>query len=84
MNPDYAGTLLLEMRVNRSLVETKVYSSFKQITEKILEILQEGKEEGVVRKDVNLYVLCQLILGILEHAVTRWLLKGQKYGLMDY
>jgi TetR/AcrR family fatty acid metabolism transcriptional regulator len=84
MNPDYARTLLLEMRVNRSLVETKVYSSFKQFTEKILEILQEGQKEGVVRKDVNLYVLRQLILGILEHAVTRWLLKGQKYDLMDY
>jgi TetR/AcrR family transcriptional regulator, fatty acid metabolism regulator protein len=84
MNPDYARTLLLEMRVNRSLVETKVYSSFKQFTGKILEILQEGQEQGVVRKDVNLYVLRQLILGILEHAVTRWLLKGQKYDLMDY
>jgi len=84
MNPDYARTLLLEMRVNKCLVETKIYSSFKQFTGKILEILQEGQEEGVVRKDVNLYVLRQLILGTLEHAVTRWLLKGEKYDLMDY
>jgi TetR/AcrR family fatty acid metabolism transcriptional regulator len=84
MNPDYARTLLLEMRVNRSLVEKKIYSSFKQFTGKILEILQEGQEEGVVRKDVNLYVLRHLILGILEHVVTRWVLKGEKYDLMDY
>jgi TetR/AcrR family fatty acid metabolism transcriptional regulator len=84
MNPDYARTLLLEMRVNKCLVETKIYSSFKQFTGKILEILQEGQEEGVVRKDVSLYVLRQLILGTLEHAVTRWLLKGEKYDLMDY
>jgi TetR/AcrR family fatty acid metabolism transcriptional regulator len=84
MNPHYARMLLLEMRVNKSLVETKVYTSFKQFTGKVLEILQEGQEEGVVRKDVNLYVLRQLILGILEHVVTRWLLKGQKYDLMDY
>jgi TetR/AcrR family fatty acid metabolism transcriptional regulator len=72
------------MRVNRSLVETRVYSSFKQFTGKILEILQEGQEEGVVRKDVNLYVLRQLILGVLEHGVTRWLIKGQKYDLMEH
>jgi TetR/AcrR family fatty acid metabolism transcriptional regulator len=72
------------MRVNRSLIETKAYSSFKQFTREILEILQEGQEEGVVRKDVNLYVLRQMILGILEHAVTRWLLKEQKYDLMGY
>jgi TetR/AcrR family fatty acid metabolism transcriptional regulator len=84
MNPDYARTLLLEMRVNTNLVKTKVYSSFKQFTGKILEILEDGQGQGVVRKDVNLYILRQLILGILEHAVTRWLLKGQKYDLMDY
>ena len=38
----------------------------------------------MIRKDVNIYILRQLILGILEHMVTRWLLKGEKYDLMGY
>ena len=84
MNPEYARTLMLEMRVNRSFVKTKTYNSFKQFTGKILEILEEGQEEGVIREDINIYVLRQLILGILEHMVTRWLLKGEKYDLMEY
>jgi hypothetical protein len=25
-----------------------------------------------------------MILGLLEHVVTRWLLKGEKYDLMKY
>jgi hypothetical protein len=38
----------------------------------------------VIRKDTNRYLNRQLILGILEHAVTRWLLNGGKYDLMEH
>jgi hypothetical protein len=48
-----------------------------------LEIIKEGQKEGVIRADANPYVIRQLTLGILEHVVTRWLLKGEKYDLMD-
>lgn len=84
MNPEYARTLMLEMRVSKSFVKTKSYKSFKPFTNQILEIIEEGQREGMIRKDVNIYILRQLILGILEHLVTRWLLKGEKYDLMGY
>lgn len=84
MNPEYGRTLMLEMRVNKSFVKTKAYSSFKDLTDRILEIIKEGQEEGIIRKDVNIFIARQLILGILEHVVTRWLLKGEKYDLLDH
>jgi TetR/AcrR family fatty acid metabolism transcriptional regulator len=84
MNPEYARTLMLEMRVNKSFVKTKTYNSFRKSTSQILEIIREGQEEGIIRKDVNIYIIRQLILGILEHMVTRWLIKGGKYDLMDH
>jgi TetR/AcrR family fatty acid metabolism transcriptional regulator len=83
MNPEYGRILLLEMRVSKSFIETKTYSSFRKSTSRILEIIREGQEEGVIRKDINIYILRQLILGILEHMVTRWLLKGGKYDLLE-
>jgi TetR/AcrR family fatty acid metabolism transcriptional regulator len=83
MNPDYARTLMLEMRVNKNFTKTKAYSSFKPFTNRILKIIEEGQEEGFVRKDVNIFITRQLILGILEHIVTRWLLKGEKYDLLE-
>ncbi len=83
MNPEYGRILLLEMRVSKSFVRTKTYGSFKKSTSRILEIIREGQEEGVIRKDINIYILRQLILGILEHMVTRWLLKGEKYDLLE-
>jgi len=83
MNPEYGRILMLEMRVNRSFVKTKTYSFLRRSTSEILEIIKQGQEEGVIRMDANPYVIRQLTLGILEHVVTRWLLKGGKYDLMD-
>jgi TetR/AcrR family fatty acid metabolism transcriptional regulator len=83
-NPAYGRILMLEMRVSGSFVKTKTYNFLKKSTSRILEVVKEGQKEGVVRKDVNVYVLRQLILGILEHVVTRWLLKGGKYDLMEH
>ena len=84
MNLAYGRILMLEMRVSGSFVKTKTYNFLKKSTSRILEVVKEGQKEGVVRKDVNVYVLRQLILGILEHVVTRWLLKGGKYDLMEH
>ncbi|MGZ3591818.1 MAG: TetR/AcrR family transcriptional regulator [Thermodesulfobacteriota bacterium] len=83
-NPGYARTLMLEMRVSKNFVKTRAYKSFKPFTERILEIIKEGQQERIIRDDVNIYILRQLILGILEHMVTRWLLKGEKYDLMQH
>jgi TetR/AcrR family fatty acid metabolism transcriptional regulator len=84
MNPEYGRTLMLEMRVNKSFAKTKAYDSFKNLTDRILEIIREGQEEGAIRKDVNIFITRQLILGILEHVVTRWLLKGESYDVSEH
>ena len=83
-NPEYGRILMLEMRVSRSFVKTKTYSFLRKSTSEILGIIKEGQEEGVIRTDANPYIIRQLTLGILEHAVTRWLLKGEKYDLMGF
>lgn len=73
---------MLEMRVNRNFAKGKAFRSFRPLTRKILEIIEEGQEEGVIRKDVNKYMIRHLILGMLEHLVTRWLLREEKYDLL--
>jgi len=83
-NPEYARTLMLELRVSKNFANAKAYQSFRQFTNQVLEIIKEGQQEGVIRDDVNIYVLRQLLLGILEHMVTRWLLKGEKYDLLEH
>jgi TetR/AcrR family fatty acid metabolism transcriptional regulator len=72
------------MRVSKSFVKTKTYDFLKQSVGSVLEIIAEGQKEGVIRADVDIYLLRHLILGILEHMVTRWLLKEGKYDLLEH
>ena len=83
-NPDYARSLMLEMRVSRDFARSKTYKGLKKFSNRIIEILVEGQKQGVIRADMDVYLLRQLLLGVLEHMVTRWLLKGEKGNLMKY
>jgi len=83
-NPEYGRLLMLEMRVSKSFVKTETYDFLKQSVSSVLDIIAEGQKEGVIRTDVNIYLLRHLILGILEHMVSRWLLKDTKYDLLEH
>ena len=76
---------MLEMRVSKSFLKSPTCGADKGFTDKVLGILREAQREGAIRKDVNIYLCRQLVLGFLEHVVTRWLLKEEKYDLVaDY
>lgn len=83
-NPEYGRILMLEMRVSKSFVKTKTYGFLKQSVSSVLDIIAEGQKEGVIRTDADIYVLRHLVLGILEHMVSRWLLMGEKYDLLEH
>jgi TetR/AcrR family fatty acid metabolism transcriptional regulator len=84
MNPEYGRILMLEMRVSKSFVKTETYDFLKQSVSQVMDIIREGQNEGVIRQDVDIYILRHLILGITEHMVTRWLLKEEKYDLLEH
>lgn len=82
-NPGYGRILMLELRVSKSFVKTETYDFLKRSVGKVMDILIEGQGEGVIRKDIDIYILRHLVLGTLEHMVSRWLLKGEKYDLLE-
>lgn len=84
MNPAYARSLMLEMRVNKSFIKSKTYDRTKVFTDKVLDIIKEGQEAGHIRKDVDVHIIRELVLGVLEHWVTRWLLKDEEYDLVEH
>jgi len=83
-NPDYGRLLMLEMRVSKSFIKTETYGFLKQSVSPVMNIVIEGQDEGVIRKDTDIYILRHIILGTLEHMVSRWLLKGEKYDLLEH
>ncbi len=84
MNPAYARILMLEMRVSKSFIKSGTYDRIKAFTDRVLEIIEEGQAEGSIRSGVDPYLIRELILGVLEHRVTRWLLKEEKYDLTGH
>jgi TetR/AcrR family fatty acid metabolism transcriptional regulator len=83
-NPEYGRILMLEMRVSKGFVKTETYDFLKQSVARVMDIIREGQEEGVIRQDTGIYILRHLILGTIEHMVTRWLLKDEKYDLLEH
>jgi TetR/AcrR family transcriptional regulator, fatty acid metabolism regulator protein len=83
-NPEYGRILLLDIRVSKSFVKTETYDFLKQSVSQVMNIIREGQNEGVIRRDIDIYILRHSILGMLEHMVCRWLLKGEKYDLLEH
>jgi TetR/AcrR family fatty acid metabolism transcriptional regulator len=83
-NPGYGRILMLEMRVSKGFVKTETYGFLKQSVSQVMDIMLEGQNEGVIRQDTDIYILRHVILGTLEHMVTRWLLKEEKYDLLEH
>lgn len=83
-NPEYGRILMLEMRVSRSFIKTETYDFLKQSVSQVMNIITEGQNEGIIRQDIDTYIMRHLILGILEHMVSRWLLKGETYDLLEH
>lgn len=83
-NPAYARSLMLEMRVSRAFTKSGSFKGVRRFTNQALEILREGQDRGVIRQDVDIYLSRHLLLGILEHVVTRWLLRGEREDIIQH
>src|SRR5699024_11553807 len=46
-------------------------------------IVEEGIQEGVFRNDINPPLVRQMIFGTIDEIVTNWVMKEQKYDLIN-
>ncbi len=81
-NPEYARILMLEMRVNRSFFKCKTFDKVAMFNNKVLDLILEGQQQGLIRGDVDGRVIREQLMGFLEHRVTGWLLKEEKEDLL--
>jgi TetR/AcrR family fatty acid metabolism transcriptional regulator len=76
-NKDYTRLLLLDLRQNPRFNQSKAYSMIRQYSKMILEILEEGRKEKTIRKEIDPYIVRDLIFGGIEHLVIRGLVMGR-------
>ena len=68
-NREYATIVLFELRSNRKFYSSESYNSFKAYSRIVMDILRQGKTEGVFHEKVCLPIFRNLIFGAMEHVI---------------
>ena len=83
-NPGYGSIVLLELKTSKAYISTEAYQSARSFYQILLDIIKEGQEEGLIKKDINIYLARSMCVGAIEHITIRWLLKDRKYSPTQY
>ncbi|MCP4023859.1 MAG: TetR/AcrR family transcriptional regulator [Desulfobacteraceae bacterium] len=69
---EFLTIFLCDIKLNKQFYNTEGFISFLNTNEMLYEILNEGKELGVFRSDLNNRVFRNLFLGSFSHLAIRW------------
>jgi TetR/AcrR family fatty acid metabolism transcriptional regulator len=75
-NRDYVLILLQNIRQRPSFDSTRAYQLIRDFSRLLAQIIEEGKEEGVIRADIDSKLLRDAILGGVEHITVRGCIQG--------
>ncbi|NOY60423.1 MAG: TetR/AcrR family transcriptional regulator [Calditrichaeota bacterium] len=78
-----AKIVYLFLKTNANFMKTEVYSNVKILYSYLLDIFEEGKKTGEMKADLDPYLARNIVVGTMDHLVTRWLLKDMSYSLFD-
>jgi TetR/AcrR family transcriptional regulator, fatty acid metabolism regulator protein len=73
----------LELRQSNKELRLKINQVLKGYMDIVDSILKEGIKEGVFQKTLNIKLVRQMIFGTIDEVVTNWVMKDQKYNLLD-
>ncbi|MFD2926167.1 TetR/AcrR family transcriptional regulator [Halobacillus naozhouensis] len=73
----------LELRQSNKELRSKINQVLKRYLAVIDQILEEGIKEKLFRDDLNRKLVRQLIFGMMDEAVTNWVMKDQRYHIGD-
>ncbi|MBD3867189.1 MAG: TetR/AcrR family transcriptional regulator [Acidobacteria bacterium] len=79
---ELATVFQIELRHSARFMD--VYSRSRQLREyfnRVAAILEQGKEEGTVRRDLDVWFATKALFGILDEAATNWVLSDRNYRL---
>jgi len=73
----------LELRQSNISLRLQINQVLKPYLTVIDGIIQKGMEQQHFREDLNIPLVRQMIFGTLDEIVTNWVMKEQKYHLVD-
>ena len=79
--PNLAAVFQLELRQSRHFMSAYPKTDLKVYFDLIGDIIEEGQQQGLFRKDLYLSAVKKAFFGALDETVTSWLLAGKNYDL---
>ncbi|UCF02732.1 MAG: TetR/AcrR family transcriptional regulator [Deltaproteobacteria bacterium] len=79
--PDLAAVFQLELRQSRHFMSAYPKAVLKSYFDLIGEIIEQGQQQGLFRKDLYLSAIKRAFFGAMDETVTSWLLAGRNYDL---
>ena len=70
-----------ETHQNSRLVEEQIKEMSKMYLDIVSEIVEQGQEEGAIRRDLYLGLVKRFILGAVDEVINTWLHTGSNYDL---
>ena len=80
---DMAVVYQAETHQSRRLVEEQIKEMSKMYLDIVSEIVEQGQEKGVIRKDLYLGLVKRFILGAVDEVINTWLHSSGKYDLVS-
>jgi TetR/AcrR family fatty acid metabolism transcriptional regulator len=82
-NPEYANLIMLQLKTNRNFLKTKAYQVVREAAGMLLSTIKEAIADGTFKKDADPLLVRAMILGTIEHIVTRHHLLGGSGSLLN-
>jgi TetR/AcrR family fatty acid metabolism transcriptional regulator len=72
-----------ETRQSSRLIENQIREMSKMYLDLVGEIIEQGQEEGTIRKDLYFRLVKQFIMGAVDDVINTWVLAEGKYDLIS-
>jgi TetR/AcrR family fatty acid metabolism transcriptional regulator len=81
--PELAAVFQVELRQSSRFMHEYKNVQLKKYLDLIGEIVEEGRHEGIFRRDIPVGLIKRFIFGALDEAVSTWVLAGRDYDLIS-
>jgi TetR/AcrR family fatty acid metabolism transcriptional regulator len=80
---DGAVVYQVETHQNSRLAETQIRKMSKMYRDLISEIIEQGQQEGAIRKDLYVGLVKRFIIGAVDEVINTWLHSEEHYDLVS-
>jgi TetR/AcrR family fatty acid metabolism transcriptional regulator len=81
-DPDMAIVYEVETHQSSRLAEEQIREMAKLYQDILAEIVEQGQQEGFIRRDIYVGLVKRFILGAVEETIGSWLHSGRSYDLV--